>query len=372
MANIDVRGLVDRLGELSARIGALLMELDDERQRHTSEAGILRGSSEAAWQQGTQMLAELWTAFQQTSDRVQSWTARCGAGRISSTVADEVAQEVIESRAEEAASALFDRVQWVAERITAIWAVRDVCLPRLAEIGERLDRIEVEARDAGVRVPNETATIRDELARLRSDAMVDPLAVPVQLIVELAARVERVAGNVAEEVQRAERVDADLRALDEALDQLATALAEARLQESESAGKIAGPPETDSDLIGLSDTVELLRGELSAAQSGGDRRQKLALVDQLRQRVDRLRDAVTSAIEQASAGLRARRELRGRLGAYRAKAMATGRAEDLALERLFLSASDALYSAPCDLEEAERRVTEYQRSVQKPPGRPST
>jgi hypothetical protein len=55
-----------------------------------------------------------------------------------------------------------------------------------------------------------------------------------------------------------------------------------------------------------------------------------------------------------------RRELRGRLDAYRAKAIATGRAEDLALDELYQSAASVLYQAPCDLEEAERSVAAYQ------------
>jgi len=58
-----------------------------------------------------------------------------------------------------------------------------------------------------------------------------------------------------------------------------------------------------------------------------------------------------------------RAELRGRLGAYRAKAATLGRIEDLALEQLYQRARDLLWSAPCDLAIAAAAVAEYQSAV---------
>ncbi len=63
-------------------------------------------------------------------------------------------------------------------------------------------------------------------------------------------------------------------------------------------------------------------------------------------------------------GLLARRaELRGRLEAYRAKAVARGLAEDARLAGLFAQAHDLLYTAPCDLRAATRAVHAYQTSL---------
>ncbi|MGH4013704.1 MAG: hypothetical protein ACRDSL_07170 [Pseudonocardiaceae bacterium] len=69
--------------------------------------------------------------------------------------------------------------------------------------------------------------------------------------------------------------------------------------------------------------------------------------------------------ELATAGrpLRERAELRGRLGAYRAKAAALGRIEDLALEHCYQRARDLLWTAPCDLALASAAVAEYQTAV---------
>ncbi|MFC5063324.1 hypothetical protein ACFPBZ_13980, partial [Actinomycetospora atypica] len=68
------------------------------------------------------------------------------------------------------------------------------------------------------------------------------------------------------------------------------------------------------------------------------------------------------------AGLLDRRaELRGRLGALRAKASARGRSEDLALDELHTRAHDLLWTAPCDLAAATVAVRAYQRALETTP-----
>ncbi|GAT64666.1 hypothetical protein PS9374_00297 [Planomonospora sphaerica] len=72
--------------------------------------------------------------------------------------------------------------------------------------------------------------------------------------------------------------------------------------------------------------------------------------------------------ERATAELRellARRdELRGRLEAFRAKAVRLGRAEDPVLDRLHRQAYDLLRTAPCDLRRATVAVTGYRRAIE--------
>jgi hypothetical protein len=73
----------------------------------------------------------------------------------------------------------------------------------------------------------------------------------------------------------------------------------------------------------------------------------------------RYRDA-----ERALAGVISRRdELRGLLGAYRAKAARLGAAEDSALAERYDRAHGLLWTAPCDLAAAADAVTGYQRAV---------
>ncbi len=82
-------------------------------------------------------------------------------------------------------------------------------------------------------------------------------------------------------------------------------------------------------------------------------------------------EGVAAARQQAEsdravlAGLLDRRgELRGRLGALRAKAGARGRGEDLALDALHTRARELLWSAPCDLAAATVAVRAYQRALE--------
>lgn len=68
--------------------------------------------------------------------------------------------------------------------------------------------------------------------------------------------------------------------------------------------------------------------------------------------------------EQAAAGLVGQRdELRGLLGAYRAKAAGLGAIENTDLDDRFRLARDLLWSAPCDLAAATDAVAGYQRAI---------
>ncbi len=83
--------------------------------------------------------------------------------------------------------------------------------------------------------------------------------------------------------------------------------------------------------------------------------------------VSKLQEEALAARDEVVSGLARRQELRGRLEAFRAKAAGTGRGEDLQLDSLYRAATDVLYSSPCDLEDAERRVIAYQRCLQSRP-----
>ncbi|MCU1464245.1 MAG: hypothetical protein JWM72_173 [Actinomycetia bacterium] len=77
----------------------------------------------------------------------------------------------------------------------------------------------------------------------------------------------------------------------------------------------------------------------------------------------RIDAALQEAAARYGAGLARRADLRGLLGAYRDRAQRSGLGEDDALAAQYESARDVLYSAPCDIAEAERLVSVYQQSV---------
>lgn len=80
--------------------------------------------------------------------------------------------------------------------------------------------------------------------------------------------------------------------------------------------------------------------------------------------------AATRDLEGSAAALLGRREeLRGRLGAYKAKAARLGVAEDAVLTERYAQARDLLWTAPCDLAAAEAAVTGYQQAILATEGR---
>lgn len=80
-------------------------------------------------------------------------------------------------------------------------------------------------------------------------------------------------------------------------------------------------------------------------------------------RLDRAEAALDEVAARHGALLRRRDELRGLLHAYRAKAAASGLAEDASLEPSFEAAEALLWSAPCDLDAAAPLVDHYVRAV---------
>jgi len=65
----------------------------------------------------------------------------------------------------------------------------------------------------------------------------------------------------------------------------------------------------------------------------------------------------------AAAALARRDELRGLLGAYKAKAARLGASEDVAVSGRYDQARDLLWSAPCDLDAAQAAVSGYQQAI---------
>jgi hypothetical protein len=173
---------------------------------------------------------------------------------------------------------------------------------------------------------------------------------------EIDASAARVQGAA----EALDRLSASIATVCQTLDQAATDAAEAREK------VLSVDPDLDVDR--LTARAQQLHVEVAAAirMLDADRPGAARAAERLDAAVSAIAEDAAEAADAAAAPLVKRRELRGRLDAYRAKAVSTGRAEDLGLEDLFRSAQDALYQAPCDLEEAGRRVAAYQRALLRP------
>jgi hypothetical protein len=114
---------------------------------------------------------------------------------------------------------------------------------------------------------------------------------------------------------------------------------------------------------GGADVAEPRLAGLSALAAGGH-------WDRLRAELDRGEAELAAAADQtaeirrlAAAALARRDELRGLLGAYKAKAARLGASEDVAISGRYERARDLLWSAPCDLAAAEAAVSGYQQAI---------
>jgi hypothetical protein len=121
---------------------------------------------------------------------------------------------------------------------------------------------------------------------------------------------------------------------------------------------VALPPEP-ADLADLSGRL----AGLATLLAGGRWTRLASELDLL----DRELATATASFKEAEravvAAMGKRDELRGLLGAYKAKAARLGAVEDSGLAERYDRARDLLWTAPCDLAAAEAAVAGYQQAV---------
>jgi hypothetical protein len=395
-----ISGLDATLGRVQqdvAQLGARLFELDAERERRASEADGFRGQTAAAWQGARDQVTVLWAWYPAVSEAIGSITVRRQAPGLDQSQIDGLQAEItgapvalpVES-IELARRCLPDEVaadktypidglialmsvvlQRATETIASIFVARDMGLPKLDEIAVSLTTAADAAQAAGVRLPNEAGSVRDRLTSLRERLGTDPLGVPVNEIGGLSLAATRVAQEIDQAVADVAGVDGVLDRIEGDLQAGFQTLSQARQDGAEVEAKIATPDcltyaaEADdlaSSLADLEDSLAAARGRAMA----GDRTAALRLTATLGPATAQARDKATTLAGSMAAPLARRRELRGRLDAYRAKVHGLGLAEDPVLAELHQGAEEILYTAPCDLDEAERRLATYQAHI---PGR---
>ncbi|WP_433345560.1 hypothetical protein ACQP25_24415 [Microtetraspora malaysiensis] len=248
----------------------------------------------------------------------------------------------------------------VAETVAAADDAWSALLSRLddADVARRSAQDLLRDLDGG---DPELDRIGAEIDRIRAAVTVDPLGSVTLggeldgLLAELTARrglLEQAARIRAEYSDRARR-------LGDRIAQVAEAENEARSVRDTVLVKIASPA-----LPALPDQAAALRDRLSALETAGDR--WLELVERLTGLERAVGEALARAraATEAMAGLIGRRdELRGRLEAYRAKAVRLGHAEDAALGEMYGEAHALLWTAPCDLRQATVALSAYQRAI---------
>ena len=257
----------------------------------------------------------------------------------------------------------------VTEVVTAAEHVWTEVAGRLDAVGAELARVTPLATTLGdeALTGNLTAA-QGKLARLRDTLNSDPLALwqpdgtvdtsgadrLAERVTATASRTDELARLRDEAHQRVTEVTATAATARSAREDAVAAWQQAAVKIA--AGALPPPPPDMADLSGrLADLGTLL---------ADGRWTRLASELDLLERELATATAGFKAAERAVVAAMAKRdELRGLLGAYKAKAARLGGAEDSGLAQHYDRARDLLWTAPCDLAAAEAAVAAYQQAV---------
>jgi hypothetical protein len=379
--------VADAVAERDA-IQANLLELDGSFVKQVLDGATLTGQTRQRWGAASATLTELWQTYL-TYSAVVDHAAELAQGgrparkdlpelislltgasvRVTRAPAPLARRDLADTGREDltlaAAIALmrgkFTEVAEVTAAVEAVWN----------ETGSRLDATTAELAQARRLLPGlgdddlaaRLGDAESHLARLRAGLDADPLALWRGGTADTSAADllrEQVAG-IGAKIAELDRVRQDARRRIEGL-RAAAAAARAARQDAlaawqRAAQRIAALPPPPAE------AAEPPYAALAALADAGRWRRLGTELDrtegELAAAASRARDterAVASALGH-------RDELRGLLGAYKAKAARLGAAEDTDLAARYDRARDLLWSAPCDLAAAEAAVTDYQRAI---------
>jgi hypothetical protein len=369
-------------------IQANLLELDGGFTRRLLDGAALTGQTRERWDAASATLAGLWEAYLAYSavvDRVAELgtgphrpakkdlpeleslltggciqLAKAAVPLARRNLSDTGVRTVTLTGAVAAMRRSFSEVAEVTSAVETVWA----------QVNERLDAAEAElsaalpsaaglGQEIGAAVRDAQASLRaareavnaDPL-RLYSGGRVDSSAADL-VREQVAALTARIAELDLVRSQARRRIDG----LTAAANAAQAARADAVTAWQHAAQRIAALPPLPPAISGP--PLDNL-----AALAAAGRWPELAT------ELDRCAGALAAAVKQtqeceriAAAGLASRDELRGLLGAYKAKAARLGVAEDTDLVASYDQARDLLWTAPCDLTAAAAAVAGYQRAI---------
>ena len=263
-------------------------------------------------------------------------------------------------------TAAFDAATRVVADVAAVW---EAVAAQLGPVDRALDALRAEA----TALPEATADVArwsDRLEALRATVLTDPLAHTGTAAPVPAAALGEVEAGLAEAREELREARALRAGLDERVAAL-TARVDALVAVESAAEQVAGEVARLVVAVPGLPTPRRRAPELRTAVRDAHALARAGRWDEASAGFAAAAQDLDAATAQAEAdravlgGLLDRRaELRGRLGALRAKAGARGRSEDLTLDALHTRARDLLWSAPCDLAAATVAVRAYQRGLE--------
>jgi hypothetical protein len=380
----------DPAGVLAEReaIQANLLELDGSFVKRMLEGATLTGQTRQRWTAASASLAALWETYLAYSAVVDRIAAIDGNGRRPSKREQAELTELLTSgcvqlpdapggparrdlasrgrppvtlaTAVAAMRRSFAEVTDVTSAVEAVWAA----------VGPPLDAAEADLATsrplaAGLG-PEPEAALRDAAADLeaaRAASTGDPLGLISGDLVDTAAadRVRAQAAGVYARIVELDRLRSRARGR---IDALAAAAGDAR------AGRLDALAawQRAAALVAMAspqppEVAEPPEGSLSALAAGGQWARLAAELDRCEADLAASAAQTEEVRRAAEAAIARRDELRGLLGAYKAKAARLGASEDVAVSARYDQARDLLWSAPCDLAAAEAAVSGYQQAI---------
>ncbi|MFJ5674937.1 hypothetical protein [Streptomyces sp. NPDC093097] len=396
---------VDRaLAQLGAEYEAIetsLLALQDHAGRRLLEGAELSGATKERWAEAERSIAVLWSLFDAYTEVLTAarelrarrrWPSAEELAELSELVRHgEVAVPATDGTGDGAGARL--RLPELVARMNGLYArsldvivaadtVWSALPARIDLLSEELRRTRSLAHSVGVRPGEHPAgddleRITDELARLRAQVIVDPLAFwesagagsaapgggrPDTVRYDRAARaLEDIRREVAAVLDVRQDAERRLMMLRDVLSRADRTLTEARQARGEVLAKIAA-----SEVPAVSGPSTVLHEQLAAAAEYRRRSQwhRLSpLLDSLEERAEDELQRARASLTAVTAPLAVRAELRGRLDAYRARVARHGLAADPLLVERYDLARRMLWSAPCDLRVAEQAVWRYQEAA---------
>ena len=232
------------------------------------------------------------------------------------------------------------------------------------QLGQAERQLEIFSQTA-VHTGNDTelAALRTAITKLNAQIDADPLGAQGGFEQQIAPAIAQIKVTQEQAQRQQAQVQAQLQQAQDSLAQLKALQQQAIASWQESQEKVSGVAGQSAiapaDLEALSNwlarlTAKLAEGNIHAVTVGlanwmVKTREYLALEE--------------NAIKVNRLPLETRRELRGRLNALQAKALARGLSEDATLAKLAMQAKQLLYVRPTSLNEAMALVTEYEQRL---------
>jgi len=374
-------------------IQANLLELDGSFVRRMLDGAALTGRTRERWTAAAAALTGLWETYLAYSAVVDRVAALAAARRPSKNELAELARllsggcveltaapaplarrDVAGSRRPPvtlatAVAAMRRSFAAVTEVTAAVEAVWTAVGPPLDAAAAELAASRPLAAGLGAEIEAAYRDAESALDAQRAGSSADPLALWADGRVDTSAadRLQAQVAELARRIAELDRLRAQARGRIDAL-RAATEAARADRQQAiaawqRAADRVASLP---SPPPGIGEPPLASLGALAA---GGQWSRLQAELDRCEAELAASAAETSQAGRLAAAAVARRDELRGLLGAYKAKAARLGAAEDDALAARHDQAYDLLWTAPCDLDAAESAVSDYQRAILATEGR---